>query len=190
MSKTDDSTRTRTSRVRRRATLAAATVVAATALAAAPASALGQGTARAAAPAACTTAETAVTVQKLNRPVNHLLITARNTSKKTCTAHGYPYLRFGEAQSPAAPWANTKPAKPVVLAPGQSAYASVMTSSAIDDGTEGYRTSKLGVLFANAQGNGSVGRAVVLTLPGGQTYVNEPRVTYWQATVDDAVNYG
>ncbi len=127
-----------------------------------------------------------MTVQTLQRPLNHVLITAKNTSKKTC----YAYLQFGEAQSPAQPWKSSKPQSVVTLKPGQSAYATAMTSSAADDGKDGYYTSKLGLYFNSANDQGSVGRGVGLKLPGGTTYVNDPHVIYWQNNVNAAVNYG
>ncbi|MFE6777516.1 DUF4232 domain-containing protein [Streptomyces sp. NPDC057702] len=177
-------------RVLRTAALAAVAAVTATAFGAGSASALGSQGTKAAKPAACTEAEAKVTVQKLQRPINHVLITAKNTSKKTCYAYNYAYLQFGEAQSPAQPWKSSKPQAVVTLKPGQSAYASAMTSSAADNGRKGYYTSKLGVYFNTANDQGSVGRGVVLKLPGGKTYVNDPHVTYWQNNVNDAVNYG
>ncbi|MBB5934193.1 DUF4232 domain-containing protein [Streptomyces zagrosensis] len=178
-------------RVLRGAALAAVAAVSVTAFGAGSASAAGSQSAKSAKAVTCTTAETKVTVQKLQRPINHLLITAKNTSKKTCYAYNYAYLRFhDDAQSPAQVWKDTKPQAVVTLKPGQSAYASVQTSSAADDSNDGYYTSKLGLYFSRGDGNGSAGREVVVNLPGGKTYVNDPYVTYWQNNVDDAVNYG
>ncbi|QKW51013.1 DUF4232 domain-containing protein [Streptomyces buecherae] len=177
-------------RVLRGAALAAVAAVTVTAFGAGSATAAGSHSTKATKAAACTAAETKVTVQKLQRPLNHVLITAKNTSKKTCYAYNYAYLQFGEAQSPAQPWKSSKPQSVVTLKPGQSAYATAMTSSAADNGKDGYHTSKLGLYFNSANDQGSVGRGVVLKLPGGKTYVNDPHVTYWQSNVNDAVNYG
>lgn len=173
-------------RILRGAALAAVAAVTVTAFGAGSATAAGSHKATATKTATCTAAETKVTVQKLQRPINHLLITAKNTSKKNCAVYNYAFLQYGEAQAPAQVWGE-KPQSVVTLKPGQSAYATTQTSSPADDGTEGYYTSKLGLYFNSANDSGSVGRGVVLTLPGGKTYVNDPHVTYWHDNVADAI---
>ncbi|MFE0178283.1 DUF4232 domain-containing protein [Streptomyces sp. NPDC059002] len=150
------------------------------------------GTASAAAPAAkpapvtCTAATTKVTVEEVDRPLNHLLLKARNTGTKTCYAYGAPFLRFDQAQS-ATPWLGaSKPQAVVTLEPGQTAYAAIGTSS--PEGSEGYRAHALGVLFANRAMNGSVGDPAAAKLPRGGVYVDSSAfVTYWQTSAADAL---
>ncbi|MER0244257.1 DUF4232 domain-containing protein [Streptomyces sp. HSW2009] len=173
-------------RTLRGAALAAVAVVTASAFGAGVASAAGSHGATATKTPTCTAANTKVTVEKLQRPINHLLITAKNTSKKSCNAYNYVFLQYGEAQSPAQVWGE-KPQSVVTLKPGQSAYASTQPSSPADDGTDGYYTSKLGVYFNSANDQGSEGPGVTLNLPGGKTYVNDPHVTYWHDNVADAI---
>ncbi|MEV5435989.1 DUF4232 domain-containing protein [Streptomyces sp. NPDC052682] len=141
---------------------------------------------KAAAIAACTTANTEVTVSDVRRPINHLLVTATNTSTKPCNAYGAPYLGFGGGQA-AVPWLeDSKPQAVVTLAPGESAYAGIGTYT--PDGGEGTTYKTVDVLFANKAMNGSVGKAKTLTLPDGGTYVNDSAfVTYWQDNVADAL---
>lgn len=170
-------------------TKAAATLAAVTA--ALSLTALG-GTASAATPAAkstsvtCTAANTKVTVKQVDRPVNHLLVQAKNTGTKTCNAYGAPYLRFDQGQS-ATPWVEaSKPQSVVSLKPGQTAYAAIGTSS--PEGSEGHQAEELDVLFSNRAMDGSLGSPASPKLPEGGVYLDSSAyVTYWQTSAADAL---
>ncbi|MEU1163687.1 DUF4232 domain-containing protein, partial [Streptomyces sp. NPDC005921] len=54
----------------------------------------GSGTSR----VLCNGSNTTVTAQPLSRPLNHLLLTVRNTGSRTCDLTYYPVLRFDEMQ--------------------------------------------------------------------------------------------
>ncbi|MGW7068452.1 DUF4232 domain-containing protein [Streptomyces sp. NPDC054855] len=152
------------------------------------------GAASAAAPAAksapvtCTAATTKVTVQQVDRPINHLLLKAKNTGTKTCYAYGAPFLRFDEGQA-ATPWLDaSKPQAVVTLEPGQSAYAAIGTSS--PEGSEGSVAHKLDVHFSNRAMNGSVGGPAAAKLPQDGVYVDSSAfVTYWQTSAADALTW-
>ncbi|MGW8398237.1 DUF4232 domain-containing protein [Streptomyces lydicus] len=58
---------------------------------------------------ACTTARVKVTAIKVNRPVNHLLLTATNTGSLPCHAYHAPYLRWDDAQAATAFLETSKP---------------------------------------------------------------------------------
>ncbi|GGO60039.1 DUF4232 domain-containing protein [Streptomyces lasiicapitis] len=144
------------------------------------------GTAQAATPGACTSAKTKLTVKKVDRPINHLLLKATNTSGKTCFAYNAPYLRFDEGQAALPVVDDSVPQSVVTLEPGQSAYAGISTSS--PEGTNGRKAHDLGVLFANRAANGSVGGEKTLKLPGSGVYVDSSaQVTYWQDNAADAL---
>ncbi|MGW6026031.1 DUF4232 domain-containing protein [Streptomyces sp. NPDC055099] len=138
------------------------------------------------APVTCTAATTKVTVQEVERPINHLLLKAKNTGTKTCYAYGAPFLRFDEGQA-ATPWLDaSKPQAVVTLEPGQTAYAAIGTSS--PEGSEGSQAHKLDVHFANRAMNGSVGGPAAAKLPEGGVYVDSSAfVTYWQTSASDAL---
>lgn len=150
------------------------------------------GAASAAAPAAksapvtCTAATTKVTVQEVDRPINHLLLKAKNTGTKTCYAYGAPFLRFDEGQA-ATPWLDASvPQAVVTLEPGQTAYAAIGTSS--PEGSEGSQAHKLDVHFSNRAMNGSVGGPAAPKLPEGGVYVDSSAfVTYWQTSASAAL---
>ncbi|MGW0500680.1 DUF4232 domain-containing protein [Streptomyces sp. NPDC003007] len=135
--------------------------------------------------AACTTENTKLTVEDVRRPINHLLLTATNTGTKPCNLYYAPYLGAG-AQAPLQWLESSKPQAVVTLAPGESGYAGIGTSS--PDGHSGHTAKTLGVSFANREANGSVGNAATLNLPDGGTYFNSSAfVTYWQSDVYDAL---
>ncbi|WP_369212353.1 DUF4232 domain-containing protein [Streptomyces flavofungini] len=142
--------------------------------------------AKAAAPVTCTAANTKVTVKKVDRPLNHLLLTAKNTGTKTCFAYGAPYLRFDQAQS-SVPWLkDSMPQAVVTLEPGEKAYAAIGTSS--PEGSHGRQARELGVHFAKRAMNGSVGRPASPKLPRGGVYVDSSAfVTYWQTSASTAL---
>src|SRR5690606_37945161 len=58
---------------------------------------------------ACNGSNTAVTAQPVPRPLNHLLITVRNTGSKVCDLTYYPVLRFDEMQWVPRPIEESKP---------------------------------------------------------------------------------
>ncbi|MFD0417506.1 DUF4232 domain-containing protein [Streptomyces sp. NPDC127108] len=149
-------------------------------------SAAASGTGAEAAPVTCTAANTKVTVKKVDRPVNHLLLRAKNTGTKTCYAYHAPYLRFGQSQAATAVLRESVPQAVITLEPGKSAYAGIRTES--PEGTNGFKTKKLGVLFSNRAHNGGAGTSAKPKLPTGGVYVDDSAfVTYWQSRASDAL---
>ncbi|MCC3771650.1 DUF4232 domain-containing protein [Streptomyces sp. UNOC14_S4] len=137
--------------------------------------------------AACTAADTKVTVQNVTRPINHQLLTVTNAGNKACNLYGHPYLRFGEAQSATRAVEDSKPQAVVTLAPGRSGYAGINLSAADGSGQYGHTATSLAVFFDNGTGEGSAGRPVHLTLPKGTWTDETAYVTYWQQTAADAL---
>jgi hypothetical protein len=137
---------------------------------------------------ACDAAKIRFVVQPLTRPVNHLLLTATNTSGAVCDLYEAPYLRFDEAQSPVPNLPATRPQAVVTLAPGESGYAAVMTSSADGAGRNGNKMTSLSVSLPGRDGKGSIGGSADVALPGGSAYLDDSAwVTYWQADPADAI---
>ncbi|MEU1123956.1 DUF4232 domain-containing protein [Streptomyces sp. NPDC005899] len=138
---------------------------------------------------ACDGGNSKVSIAPVSRPLNHMLLTVTNTGSKACNAYYYPFLRFGEAQSVPQAVEASKPQAVVTLAPGESAYAGVMTSSADGSGTGGYSTKDLTVSFQGRAGSGSTGPSARVAL-GKSVYVDSTlAVTYWQTELDDALMY-
>ncbi|MCX4787483.1 MULTISPECIES: DUF4232 domain-containing protein [unclassified Streptomyces] len=136
----------------------------------------------------CTGANTKVTVSKVSRPINHLLLTATNTGSGPCYAYHAPKLQFDDAQAVFPILRDSIPQAVVTLAPGQSAYASIGLSGE-PDGQELYKGTHLAVYFAGKSDQGSTGAPAELTLPAGTSWGNNGFVTYWQSEMADALTY-
>ncbi|WP_329285127.1 DUF4232 domain-containing protein [Streptomyces sp. NBC_00691] len=130
----------------------------------------------------CGAGNTRATATPVARPLNHMLLTVTNTGSGLCDLLGYPVARFGEAQSVPPVIEETHPQAVVTLAPGESGYAGVILSAADGSGQHGYTTTSLTVGFTD----GTTARP---PLGGKGVYVDSSlRVTYWQSSMDDALN--
>ncbi|MEU0333991.1 DUF4232 domain-containing protein [Streptomyces sp. NPDC006193] len=149
-----------------------------------------QGAHTGAAVVLCNGANTTVTAEPLQRPLNHMLITVKNTGGTTCQLPYYPVLRFDQMQwAPQADEA-TKPQAVVALAPGESGYAGVLLSSADGSGTGGTTGRKLTVGFQGLTPNSSGGPSALPALPAkGVYYDSSLKVTYWQQDLDDVISW-
>ncbi|MFF8789018.1 DUF4232 domain-containing protein [Streptomyces sp. NPDC015125] len=136
---------------------------------------------------ACDAAEIRIVAKQLTRPVNHLLLEATNTSGATCDLYYAPYLRFDQAQSPLAELPASRPQSVVTLAPGESGYAGVLTSSADGSGRHGRTVTSLSVSLPGRDGKGSIGGSAAVALPGGSVHLDDSAwVTYWQSDASEA----
>ncbi|BDH08903.1 DUF4232 domain-containing protein [Streptomyces hygroscopicus] len=136
---------------------------------------------------ACDAAKIRIVAQPLTRPVNHLLVKATNTSGATCDLYFAPYLRFDAAQSPLPELPDSKPQAVVTLAPGESGYAGVLTSSADGSGRNGRKVTSLSVSLPGRDGKGSIGGSTAVALPLGSVYLDDSAwVTYWQSDAGEA----
>jgi hypothetical protein len=145
--------------------------------------------AKAAAIKPCTGATTKVTASTVRRPVNHLLLRARNTSTKTCAAYNAPALRFDAARYGTPTEQDSVPQSVVVLRPGRSAYASVTLSGEHTAAhAHGHIAKKLEVWFMpRAAEQGAVRPAAHPALPKNTYTDDDARVSYWQHSAADAL---
>ncbi|MEQ4610159.1 MULTISPECIES: DUF4232 domain-containing protein [Streptomyces] len=128
---------------------------------------------------ACTTANTRVTVTQVSRPINHLLLTLKNTGSGLCDAYYAPHLRFDEAQSVFPILESSKPQAVVTLAPGEEAYAGIGLSGEPGQGTLN-KSKNLSVYFAKRNGS-TYDKPAALKLPAETTWDENGFVTYWQS---------
>ncbi|WP_406303562.1 DUF4232 domain-containing protein [Streptomyces sp. NBC_00885] len=149
----------------------------------------GSGTDTGPVTTACTDANTKVTVTKVSRPINHLLLTVTNTGSKACNAYHAPLLRVDEGQAVTRIMDESRPQAVVTLSPRQSGYASILLSAADGSGENGRTSKTLGVLFAPRNGSGSIGSPHVLTLPANTYTDDSVAVSYWQSSMSDALTY-
>ncbi|MFF9025365.1 DUF4232 domain-containing protein [Streptomyces eurythermus] len=138
----------------------------------------------------CNGTNTSVTAQLLSRPLNHMLLTVKNTGGKTCDLPYYPVLRFDQMQWVPQADESTQPQSVVSLAPGQSAYAGVLLSAADGSGTGGMTAHKLTVGFQGMTPNSDGGPSATPALPAkGVYYDSTLKVTYWQSDLDAISNW-
>lgn len=150
----------------------------------------GTKPAAAAARVSCNGTNTTVTAQPVRRPVNHMLITVKNTGSKMCDLTYYPVLRFDEMQWAPQPIEDSKPQAVTTLAPGESGYAGVVLSAADGSGTGGTTGHKLTVGFQGSTPNSSGGPSAIPQLPAeGVYYDSSLTATYWLRDMDDALSY-
>ncbi|WP_019059088.1 DUF4232 domain-containing protein [Streptomyces prunicolor] len=136
----------------------------------------------------CTGANTKVTAQTVSRPLNHLLLTVKNTGSKTCYLYGYPALNFQDAQSVPPVDEDTQPQAVTTLSPGQSGYAGALLSAADGSGSGGYTAKTLSVIFQN-RALDFVGSGVKVALPSKGVYIDSSlTTTYWLTNPSDALN--
>ncbi|MFE2584732.1 DUF4232 domain-containing protein [Streptomyces sp. NPDC059378] len=132
-------------------------------------------------PVICEGSNTKTVAAPLSRPVNYMLLTVTNTGGKSCYLHGYPAVRFGEAQAVPPVIEDSKPQAVVTLRPGESGYAAVNLSAGDGSGSNGYTAKSLTVYFHGPSGNESVGAGAHPPLPAKGVYVDDSlKVTYWQ----------
>ncbi|MFJ8135137.1 DUF4232 domain-containing protein [Streptomyces sp. NPDC096013] len=148
-----------------------------------------KGTKASSAGVTCTGTNTKVTARTVTRPLNHLLLTVKNTGSKTCYLYGYPALRFQDAQAVPPVVEESQPQAVTTLGPGQSGYAGVNLSSADGSGTGGYTAKTLAVIFQNRDLD-FVGSGVDVPLPSKGTYIDSSlRTTYWLSDPQDAIDW-
>ncbi|MFJ6982623.1 MULTISPECIES: DUF4232 domain-containing protein [unclassified Streptomyces] len=138
----------------------------------------------------CNGSNTKVTAQVLQRPLNHLLLTVKNTGGKTCDLTYFPYVRFDEMQWAPPADKNTQPQAVTTLAPGESGYAGVRLSAADGSGSGGTTGKKLTVMFQGMTPNSDGGASATPKLPSkGVYYDSSLTVTWWQRDLDDVLSW-
>ncbi|MFJ9074681.1 DUF4232 domain-containing protein [Streptomyces sp. NPDC102278] len=148
----------------------------------------GKGGAEAGFPA-CAASSTKIVATRVERPVNHMLLTVTNIGKRACDVHLAPLLRFDDEQAATQIVDDSKPQAVVTLAPGGSAYAGVTLSSGTGEAAHGYKPERLSLHFAAHSGSGSVGAPVKVTLPADTYKDDAAAVTYWLDSMKDALTY-
>ncbi|MGW1373524.1 DUF4232 domain-containing protein [Streptomyces sp. NPDC002446] len=138
---------------------------------------------------ACTGDNVTATITKVPRPLNHLLLTVTNKGSRPCNAFFAPSLRFDDDQAATQVNEASKPQAVVSVAPGRSAYASVLLSGESGGDTHGRTARKLTVYLTPSSGSGSAGAPLTLSLPAGTYKDDNASVSYWQTSPSDALQF-
>lgn len=139
----------------------------------------------------CSTDMLSFKIQPVREPINHVLLSATNISRLPCHLNKYPMLRTVLSQAAIIkPEEATRPAGQVLLAPGATAYAGIMTNSADGSGVGGKNIPTLELqLQPGGEGSG-VGRPTAVAMPTGAQYIDSSAfVTYWQSDAQTAISY-
>jgi hypothetical protein len=138
----------------------------------------------------CEGSTTRTVASSLTRPINTMLLTVTNTGSHTCYLYGYPALRFTGAQAVPPAYEDSHPQAVVTLAPGESGYAAVTLSAADGSGAHGHTVHDLTVYFQGRSGSGSIGAGATPPLSAKGVYIDDSlTTTYWQQSLDDAVQW-
>ncbi|MEU6216575.1 DUF4232 domain-containing protein [Streptomyces sp. NPDC047022] len=141
-------------------------------------------------PVICNGANTKVTAQLVSRPVNHMLLTVKNTGSKPCDLTYFPYLRFDEMQWAPGAFQESMPQSVTTLEPGASGYAGVRLSAPDGSGENGTTGHKLTVIFQGRTPRSDAGATASVALPAkGVYYDSKLTSTYWQSSATDALNW-
>ncbi|MFC8293339.1 DUF4232 domain-containing protein [Streptomyces sp. NPDC057242] len=138
------------------------------------------GKASAKAPA-CAHGDVKVTVEKADEvPTEHVVLTATNVSGRACTLLKHPLLAFGPIQTakdvPAV--AKSRPAVPVVVNKGESAYANVRVSlGGVHEDNKVVKEFTVNLFAPDGPAEGSI----VVKAPAGGLAVDEAvaKTGYW-----------
>ncbi|MYT40566.1 DUF4232 domain-containing protein [Streptomyces sp. SID8356] len=136
---------------------------------------------------ACTTANTRVTVTQISRPINHLLLSLKNTGSGLCDAYYAPHLGFDGAQSVFPILEDSKPQAVVTLAPGEEAYAGIGLTGEPGQ-SKLYKSKNLRVFFAKRNGS-TYDKPATLKLPAETYWDGNGFVTYWQSDRATALTF-
>ncbi|MEU6777011.1 DUF4232 domain-containing protein [Streptomyces sp. NPDC046759] len=136
----------------------------------------------------CNGSNTKVTATPVSRPLNHLLLTAKNVSGKACDLMYWPTPRFDDAQWAPQVIEDSRPQAVVTLGPGESGYAGVRLSAADGSGEHGTTAHKVEVFFQGRTPNSDSGPSAHPSLPAkGVYYDSTLAMTYWQREQSDAL---
>ncbi|MEU6316792.1 DUF4232 domain-containing protein [Streptomyces sp. NPDC047009] len=141
-------------------------------------------------PVLCNGANTRVTAQVVSRPLDHMLITVKNTGSRPCDLTYFPFLRFDEMQWAPGAFEESRPQAVTTLAPGGSGYAGVRLSAADGSGENGTTGHKLTVIFQGRTPRSDAGPTATVKLPAkGVYYDSKLTATYWQPSATDALTW-
>ncbi|WP_369146292.1 DUF4232 domain-containing protein [Streptomyces sp. R44] len=130
---------------------------------------------------ACAYGDIKVTAAKADEvPTEHIVLTATNTSGRSCTLLQYPLIAFGPIQTakdvPAV--AKSKPAAPIVLKAGEPAYANVRIAlGGVHEDNKVVNEFNVNLFAAEGPAEGSI----VVKAPAGGIAVDEAaaKTGYW-----------
>ncbi|MEV0789902.1 DUF4232 domain-containing protein [Kribbella sp. NPDC050459] len=112
--------------------------------------------------------------------VRHLMLVATNLSAKKCDVQNYPEVTLGDAQRPASVKEGTDSGEAITLAPGEKAYAGVLTTGGHMDT---YSVKYVAVSLGSPGGEAEAEKPTRVKMPVTSFEADDgQRVTYWAGT--------
>ncbi|MFJ3903123.1 DUF4232 domain-containing protein [Streptomyces sp. NPDC090025] len=130
----------------------------------------------------CTIADTKIVASKVSRPINHVVLTVTNVSKRPCNVMNAPFVGFDEPQATIGIMEDSKPQAVVTLFPGYSGYASIKLTGEPGGDTNGRTIKKIRVNLTREIGT-------TIPAPAGTYADDNAEVSYWQFSLADALVY-
>lgn len=114
-------------------------------------------------------------------PVRHIMVVATNESDKECDIQNAPEIMLGDAQGPAPFMQGSEAGEPFTLAPGQEAYAGVLTMGGHQ---HTYEVTFMTLTLGSPGGEAEAEEPVELKMPTEGSFQADDgqRVTGWQPT--------
>ncbi|MEU1924783.1 DUF4232 domain-containing protein [Streptomyces albogriseolus] len=134
--------------------------------------------------ALCTHQDLSFSATRYDAPgeqLRHIMVVAVNTGGTTCEVQNAPEITLGDAQGPAPVMEGTEPGEPFALAPGEKAYAGVLTTGGHRDT---YEVTFMNLTLGSPGGEAEAEEPVELEMPTEGSFQADDgqRVTGWQPT--------
>ncbi|MFJ7122524.1 DUF4232 domain-containing protein [Streptomyces albogriseolus] len=134
--------------------------------------------------ALCTHQDLSFSATRYDAPgeqLRHIMVVAVNTGGTTCEVQNAPEITLGDAQGPAPVMEGTEPGEPFALAPGEKAYAGVLTTGGHRDT---YEVTFMHLTLGSPGGEAEAEEPVELEMPTEGSFQADDgqRVTGWQPT--------
>ncbi|MFF7321534.1 DUF4232 domain-containing protein [Streptomyces albogriseolus] len=134
--------------------------------------------------ALCTHQDLSFSATRYDAPgeqLRHIMVVAVNTGGTTCEVQKAPEITLGDAQGPAPVMEGTEPGEPFALAPGEKAYAGVLTTGGHRDT---YEVTFMNLTLGSPGGEAEAEEPVELEMPTEGSFQADDgqRVTGWQPT--------
>lgn len=135
----------------------------------------------------CGSDDLRLTARSVSSPAHRFLVTATNTSGRTCELEGYPRVRFDGVQDTPDIVNRNRPVSDLKLRPGGTAYVAVQTAGASESGSgQAVKDVEVAVLADNRLD--VLGSPVRVPLDR-RTSIGESAVGYWWATQSEALKW-
>jgi hypothetical protein len=131
----------------------------------------------------CTMTDLTFTVTNYDGPgedIRHLMLVATNSSSKKCDVQNYPEVTLGDAKTFAPVKQGTDPGEPVTLAPGEKAYAGILTTGGHMDT---YTVKSMTLTLGSPGGETPAENPVTVKMPAPSFEADDgQRITHWSPT--------